>query len=191
MDFLNETDPQKALKQFKSELVGGKCRWLFSFFAFLSLALLAYLLISREEPNVYFPVFLKGNAAWAAIGLCVIIWGMLAICNWRNWKTGAKKDRVVFDTERVTRIMPSGKTETVRWDELQEVFILTTDEGPMADDVFWMLCDKDGGCAIPSEAEGTKELLVRLQQLPDFDNEAVIKAMGSTCNAKFICWRQS
>ena len=35
------------------------------------------------------------------------------------------------------------------------------------------------------------ELLSRLQQLPGFDNEAVIKAMGSTNNAKFLCWKRT
>ena len=88
--------------------------------------------------------------------------------------------------------MPSGKTETVRWSDLQEVRILTTDEGPYVDDVIWMLLGKDGGgCAVPSETEGMKELLPRLQQLPGFDNEAVIKAMGSTNNARFVCCKRA
>ena len=38
---------------------------------------------------------------------------------------------------------------------------------------------------------GMKELLTRLQQLPGFDNGAVIKAMGSTKNDKFLCWKRS
>jgi len=35
------------------------------------------------------------------------------------------------------------------------------------------------------------ELLVRLQQLPGFNNEAVIKAMGSTTHNKFVCWKRT
>jgi hypothetical protein len=100
------------------------------------------------------------------------------------------KSRVTFDAERVTRILPDGKTETVRWDDLQEVGILTTDEGPAVDDVFWMLIGSEGGCAVPSEADGMTELLPRLQQLPGYDNQAVILAMGSTSNARFVCWRR-
>jgi len=42
--------------------------------------------------------------------------------------------------------------------DLKEVGILTTDEGPFVDDVFWNLLKKDGkGGAIPSETEGMQE----------------------------------
>jgi hypothetical protein len=102
-----------------------------------------------------------------------------------------QKDRISFDESAVTRTMPDGKTESVRWDDLKEVGILTTDEGPAVDDVFWLLLGERGGCAAPSEAIGMEELLPRLQKLPGFDNEAVIKAMGSTSNAKFVCWKRN
>jgi hypothetical protein len=68
---------------------------------------------------------------------------------------------------------------------------VTTDHGPFVDDVFWLLIGEDGkGCAVPSEAEGMKALLERLQRLPGFDNEAVIAAMGSTSNARFRVWKR-
>ena len=99
---------------------------------------------------------------------------------------------VSFDTEKVVHTLADGSVETVRWDGLKEVGILTTDEGPLLDDVIWMLLGDDGGgCAVPSETEGMQELLPRLQQLPGFDNEAVIAAMSSVENAKFVCWRRS
>lgn len=98
------------------------------------------------------------------------------------------RGRVVFDGERVTMLVRDGDTQTVQWADLIEVGILTTDEGPAADDVMWMLLGTDGqGCAIPSDLEGMEQLLHRLQQLPGFNNDAVIEAMGSTSNAKFVC----
>lgn len=87
-------------------------------------------------------------------------------------------------------MLPDGKTEALRWEDLQEVGIWTTDEGPAQEDVYWMLIGTDGGCAVSGSAEGIKELLKRLQQLPGFDNEAVIKAMGCTSNNKFVCWKR-
>jgi hypothetical protein len=101
------------------------------------------------------------------------------------------RNAVSFDDEGVVRTLPDGRTERVSWGELEKVSILTTDEGPMADDVYWMLEGKTGGCAVPSEAEGMKELMARLQQLPGFKNQAVIQAMGSTTNAEFVCWSRS
>jgi hypothetical protein len=101
-------------------------------------------------------------------------------------------DRVTFTDEAVTRVRPDGVEEKIRWDELDEVSILTTDEGPFVDDVFFCLLASDGksGCVVPQEAEGSQRLLERLQQLPGFDNEAVVKAMGTTTNAKFLCWKR-
>jgi hypothetical protein len=103
-----------------------------------------------------------------------------------------KPDRVSVTPEVVTRFRPDGVQETIRWDDLAEVGIITTDEGPWAEDVFWLLIGSDGksGCAVPQGAEGSKVLLEALQKLPGFDNEAVIKAMGSTSNAKFTCWKK-
>jgi hypothetical protein len=68
--------------------------------------------------------------------------------------------------------------ETVQWSDLQAVITMTTDQGPLLDDVFWVLVGKDSGCVVPSEAEGMNNLLVRLQRLPGFDNRKVIEAMG-------------
>jgi hypothetical protein len=101
-------------------------------------------------------------------------------------------DRVTFTADAVTRTRPDGVQETIRWDDLDEVTILTTDEGPWREDVFFLLSASGGesGCAVPQSADGTRELLERLQQLPGFDNGAVIKAMGSTSVARFVCWKR-
>lgn len=100
-------------------------------------------------------------------------------------------DRVDFDDTSVVRTLADGRQERVRWDELREVVILTTDEGPLVDDVFWVLKGAAGGCVVPSESEGMELLLDRLQQLPGFDNTAVIAAMGCTENQAFPCWRRA
>jgi hypothetical protein len=104
-----------------------------------------------------------------------------------------KPDRVSVTPEVVTRFRPDGVREAVRWDDLAEVGIVTTDEGPWSEDVFWLLIGSDGrsGCAVPQGADGANELLVALQKLPGFDNQAVIEAMGSTSNAKFLCWKRN
>jgi hypothetical protein len=97
---------------------------------------------------------------------------------------------VIFDADGVTRTMPDGRIESITWDELQEVKIVTTDEGPNVDDVFWVLSGNGKGCTVPSESVGMKELLNRLQTLPGFNNAAVIQAMGCTQKEKFICWQR-
>ena len=78
----------------------------------------------------------------------------------------------------------------MEWDDLQRVEIVTTDHGPFAPDVFWVLHGLKAGCVIPQGATGEKELLERLQALPGFRYEAVIEAMSSTENRRFLCWER-
>ncbi|MBI5818786.1 MAG: hypothetical protein HZA88_07345 [Verrucomicrobia bacterium] len=101
-------------------------------------------------------------------------------------------DNVSFTDDAVRHVRCNGVTETIRWADLHEVSILTTDKGPFEEDVFFLLIAADGkpGCVVPQFSDGFDKLLRRLQQLPTFDNEAVIKAMGSTSNAKFVCWKR-
>ena len=101
-------------------------------------------------------------------------------------------DRVTFTADAVTRVRPDGVEQTVPWDDLREVIILTTDGGPWQEDVFFLLIASDAksSCLVPQSADGSKLLLERLQQLPGFDNAAVIEAMGSAVNGKFVCWKR-
>jgi hypothetical protein len=96
---------------------------------------------------------------------------------------------VVLTAEGVTYHPPDGAARTVRWDELRAVLIETTDAGPFVEDVWWILIDAQGHCIIPQEA-GSARLLARLQELPDFDNDAVIAAMSSVENKIFACWQR-
>jgi hypothetical protein len=61
-----------------------------------------------------------------------------------------RSGKVEFDVECVSFHHPEGEIQSIRWDELDEVGIVTTDEGPFVEDVFFMLLSKDKkGCAIP------------------------------------------
>lgn len=113
---------------------------------------------------------------------------------WRErWIGNAhSNESVEFDDLVIRRIMRSGDIESIRWTELAEVAIYTSDEGPESEDLYWALCnhDRSNGCAIPNCADGFKDLLSRLQALPGFDNQMVIDAMGSTSSDYFLVWRR-
>lgn len=85
---------------------------------------------------------------------------------------------------------PSGTIDTVEWQELNSVEIVTTDKGPFFPDVFLVLNGSRTKCVIPQGATGETELLHRLQKLPGFRNDALIKAMGCTDIARFLCWQK-
>ena len=131
---------------------------------------------------------LTGRIRWWLAGVAVAAIGLYLL---RIKSSGQGINRVECDDEGVFRTWGDGQEESVRWDQLAEIEIVTTDQGPIVDDVFWLLIGEDGkGCAVPSEAEGMNELLKRLQQLPDFDNEAVITAMSRTSHARFRVWKR-
>lgn len=97
---------------------------------------------------------------------------------------------VTVSDDKVMCLHPDGYAEAIRFEDLKEVLILTTDEGPMHPDVFWLLVGNDIEVTIPQGATGEKTLLSKLQTLPGFDNQAFIDAMSSTENQKFLCWKK-
>lgn len=98
---------------------------------------------------------------------------------------------VTVSETRVSCQRPNGLVESVEWDDLKVVLIETTDEGPFAIDVFWMLAGEKSGCVVPLGATGEAEMVARLQTLPNFNNEAFLEAMSSTENRRFICWQRA
>lgn len=100
---------------------------------------------------------------------------------------------VVHITEsEVSCHRPDGIVETVRWDELERINILTNGDGPFAPDCFWLLiAPGTTGCCIPQGATGDVELLARMQELPGFNNQVFMEAMGSHQEAIFTCWQRS
>jgi hypothetical protein len=93
---------------------------------------------------------------------------------------------LTVDDTGVQRDLGRGRVERVRWDELREVRLVTTSEGPFVEDVFYLLIGDEGGCAVPLEQ--SEALLPRLQALPGFDNNAVIRAAACTDDSAFVCW---
>ena len=97
---------------------------------------------------------------------------------------------VEIDALGVRRWLSEGKCESIQWDRLVKVEIMTTDDGPFSEDVFWVLREPDRGCVIPSGIPEAEVLTEKLQALPGFDNQAMISAMGSTENARFVVWQK-
>lgn len=83
--------------------------------------------------------------------------------------------------------------ERVAWQEVNRVRILTTNEGPWVEDVYFLLEAEGGhGCAVPHQAAVRTNLLEELQsRLPGVRDEKVIEAMGCTDNGSFTIWEKS
>lgn len=84
----------------------------------------------------------------------------------------------------------NGNKENYLFVELKKASLITTDEGPFVDDVFWLMMFKTI-IMIPQGIPGEDNLLARMQKLPDFDNDAVIEAMTCSENNAFHVWERS
>ncbi len=99
-----------------------------------------------------------------------------------------RRDDFQIDGEGITRALEDGSIERVAWRDLVEVALVTVDDGPFDEDLFFMLGDAEGNdCVIPG-AQAAK-LLPRLQRLPGFDNRQVMRAADCIDDARFVCWR--
>ena len=103
---------------------------------------------------------------------------------------GGADVEVAFTDSAITATYGNGETRSVAWAALSRVGITTTDDGPVAEDVFWGLHAGDEVKVIyPGGAVGAQGLLEAMQsRLPGFDNEALVRAMGSTSHAFFVVW---
>ena len=101
-----------------------------------------------------------------------------------------RQPSIVITEDSITGAAPGsgGGTETIRWDELTEVRVTTTSEGPFTEDVFFVMLAGDRSCIVP-QSKASDEFVGRLQELPGFDNRQMAVAMTSTTDAEFVCWR--
>jgi hypothetical protein len=97
---------------------------------------------------------------------------------------------VRIENNEIINERPEGKIERVSLSGLKAVIIETNDTGPWGTDVLWILVGADEtGCVFPNGATGGMEILEIMQKLPGFDNKAVIQAMASISNQRFLCWK--
>lgn len=88
--------------------------------------------------------------------------------------------------------MGKKREERLLWAELVQVEILTTDEGPYADDFFFLLEGRDRkGVAISNELAVKHGLVAILQRrLAGLDHKAIIEASGSRQVRRFLIWQK-
>jgi hypothetical protein len=149
----------------------------------------------------FFPMFwlldaltgLRDSSAWAALAISWIGLPILLLKFWRGTGDGKlhpESDYFVSLAQNAIEVrVPDGHTERVSLDDLREVVVETNDSGPWGADVWWHLIGSASRTSYPQGATGEPIVLDALQKLPGFDDRELIRAMRSTSNATFICWR--
>lgn len=97
---------------------------------------------------------------------------------------------IIVDETGLNAVAANGQELRVEFSDLDRVAIRTTDEGPGAEDVYWLLVAGSQECLIPHGASGEPDLFDRLLRLPLFDSQAMVAAMTGSDHAEFECWQR-
>jgi hypothetical protein len=146
---------------------------------------------SRYAPSVgvstAVPMVLTVPVSFAAMWLALGWSGELA----HRWiGSGPPRYRVEVGAYEIVSSGKDKVTETIAWADLNEVALVNEDAWPVGSQYWLLIGKRGGGAVVPSDAAGTGEMLRAMQdRLPDFDDLAVITAMGST-SGSYLVWRR-
>jgi hypothetical protein len=86
---------------------------------------------------------------------------------------------------------PKRPKESIRWDDVIEIRLLTTSEGPHQPDMWFLFLGAEVGCSVPSETKGFEQVWeVFKQRFPGVDYGAILDAKTSD-NQKTLWKKES
>jgi len=132
---------------------------------------------------------LRGSYGWGLTTFFAVLAAILYVLP----LLGSRRFETVQVDEAGVHVETDKGRDQVLWVDLMRVRIVTTDGGPLSEDVFFVLDDAAGkGCVVPHDAVIRTKLLEELQsRLQGVDNKKVIEAMGCTNNHTFVIWEKS
>ena len=112
----------------------------------------------------------------------------------KNEKKIRKQPEDYYETEitdvyvKVTH--PKRETEQIDWNEIEEIKLINTDEGPLLPDVWLILMGNGKGCSIPQGSDGWNRVYDKVSKYDGFNFENVIKSASCADNEIFELWNK-
>lgn len=132
-----------------------------------------------------------GGIVLLALAAGLMALGLAARRNERRRREAAAATVAVqVDGLAVSRTLADGRHEEVRWDELVEVEVMTTDIGVHREDgvVFVLSGPGERGCLVPSRLAVEHGVIERLHGLPGFSSRRLVEAMERPPPSRTTCW---
>jgi hypothetical protein len=124
-------------------------------------------------------------------GLAAVL--ILAACSKKKevWQTTPGGPySVVITEEELSCEHPKRPKESIRWKDVTEIQLVTTEDGPMNPDRWFIFIGDKGGCSIPDEAQGFDKLWDEIKRrFPGFDHSAYLRAENVKATVTF--WKKS
>lgn len=95
------------------------------------------------------------------------------------------------DGQTIIMKRPFSRPVSVKIDELDEIGVETTNQGPLVEDVFWILKRGRIRIRIGDPHPLFKMLMERFGSLEGFDWKPFIEAQSCTDNRYFACWKRA
>lgn len=130
-----------------------------------------------------------GTIPSALLGVITFTFLYLLLKKFAAYDHNYMKSRFLYTDEQ--GIYNNGKSEfKFNWCDVVNVEIITTDEGPFADDLWWVFfLSDDSYIPISGNAEGCNDLIdCIVNQLGEPDWHQIIESSGSCENASFKVW---
>jgi hypothetical protein len=122
----------------------------------------------------------------AFFGFCLLV----AIFEPRLPKPWLKCDyRLLITNDEIACEHPKRKRESIRWQDVNQIWYITTSHGPRFPDEWILLEGEHGACSFPTEVSDMDRVFDELEaRFPGFDYGPVIR--GGTDDAKHLCWER-
>ena len=138
----------------------------------------------------FYPAWL-GRTSWWLPGLAITLFLIFllepVLLTWELRKSG---DQLQITDEGVLRRVARAQNEYVRWDDLREVSVVTTQNAGIAEDYFYVLAGSGKSGVLVSQALAVRhDLPSHLAKLPGFDHRGIAEAMQSSGAQRFVLWR--
>jgi hypothetical protein len=131
-------------------------------------------------------------SAWIWMLMTVVVIATRVIA-----RMDAYQDELSFTDEGITRQHGSKlrkvQTESVRWDQLRRVEVLTHEIGPARKDLLFLLFGTgDAGVAVPGPVAERHGLMAQLQRrFPGLQEDQWTQAQAATGRATFLLWERA
>ncbi len=138
----------------------------------------------------FYPAW-TGRTSWWFFGVATTIFVVFLLEPWLlTWEIRKRNDSLQITDEGVLRRLGNGNTEYVRWTDLREVVLVTTQGMNVAEDYFYVLAGTGkSGVLVGQHLAAQYDLLSHLTKLPGFDHRGIASAMGATGSQRLLLWR--
>ena len=133
------------------------------------------------------------STIWCAIACLIVVGGIFVAVRKRpkqvHETTPGGPYTLTITPNEIACEHPKRDRESIKWDAVTEIRLVTTSEGPWCPDVWLLFVGDLGGCSVPSEAKDFERLWPELtKRFPGLDYQAIIAA-GTTESQKTI-WKK-